>query len=281
MNCAQLENVFREAPLAGWSCTASGDYLSLQTPLRYPDGGVIEVFVETYGTDVVVTDFGEAARFLETHGIDPNRGATRRRLIELAISLGGATSSEGAVEIHVAKPSEIFEAALRLAQIITRIGDLVLSVRSGLGTTFSEEVEEFLRAALPSGEFRRNVTVWGKAAEHQIDLELIVPGQGLTLVEALSASTLGGATAQMTYTVAKFADIWHLGHQAPARVALLDDSVDVWTQPIRAQLQNFGAVYDWGERDELIRLFKPGPLQPAPPEIAPTQEGQDEQTSVW
>jgi hypothetical protein len=255
MNCAELAERVARSGLSGWKCAPGETFLRLQTPFRYSDGGWIEVFVETYANDLIVTDFGEAARFLEGHGIDPSRGATRRRLIELAIELGGATSTDGAIEIHVGNPDKLFEAALRLAQIMTRVGDLSLGARGALGATFPEELEEFLREKIPASHVERNAPVQGKITQHRVDLLVSVSDTHPAAIEALAATSANSARSQLAFTIQKFVDIRRRGLEAPTLVAVVDDSAEVWTRELRGQLENVSRVLDWEEREDLVQLI--------------------------
>lgn len=254
MNCADLARVIGAHPLAGWSCAVERDLLRLHSPMRYPDGGLIELFVEGGVAGFRVTDLGEAFRFLETSGIDPERSATRRQLIEMATRLGGAQLRDGEIMIEVDTPQGVFPAAQRLAQVITRVGDLVLFAKGTVGNSFSDAVEEFLRSVTVGIEFRRGELVRGRHAEHRVDL-VARSFHGVSVIEGLSAVTLAGANAQTAYTIQKFADIAALGETAPSRFAVLDDSAEVWTESFRKQLEQFSTVVDWERRDILAEAL--------------------------
>lgn len=254
MNCADLARAVSESPLVGWHCTSDRGFLRLDTPFRYPDGGIIELFVEERDGRFVVSDFGEAYRFLETNGIDPERSATRRQLIEMALRLGAAANVEGALEIAVADQQRVFPAALQLAQVITRVGDLVLLAKGAVGSTFSDTLEEFLKSSLVGVEVQRGQAIHGRAAVHRVDI-VARTMRGVSAIEGLSAITTTGANAQTAYTIQKFADIAALGADAPTRFAVLDNTGEVWTEPLRRQLEQFSVVVDWEHRDELIQAL--------------------------
>jgi hypothetical protein len=254
VNCDDLAQALRESPLEGWACAFERGHLRLLTPFRYPDGGLIELYVDDREGSLVVTDFGEAYRFLETNGIDPERSASRKQLIDLATRLGAAANVEGALEITVASPVEVFPAAMRLAQVITRVGDHVLFAKGAVGNTFSDTLEDFLRSALPSAEVRRGQVVQGRAAVHRVDI-VVRSARGIGAIEGLSAITTTGANAQTAYTIQKFADIAALGSAAPDRFAVLDNSGEVWADSLRRQLEQFAYVVDWEHRDELVQAL--------------------------
>jgi hypothetical protein len=252
MTCSDLAAALQSKPMAGWRCSPADDFLRLESPLRFADGGVIELYVEPRDGRFIVTDFGEAFRYLQTHGLDPLRSSVRAHFIALALSLGGATDDEGTIEIIVDEPGDILAAAVRLGQIMTRIADLSISAKGVAGGTFSEVVEEFLKTGLRGAEVRHGGTVQGRATTHQIDF-LVHSTNGTSAVEALSAVTANGANAQTAYTIQKFADIAAVGAGAPRRFAVLDDAGEVWTEALRRQLENFAVVVDWERRDVLLQ----------------------------
>lgn len=255
MNCDQLRAVVNANPLAGWRCVPGDGFLRLETSLRYADGGVIEVFIEERRGTLVVTDYGEAFRFLHTNGIDPTRSATRQQLIEMAAQLAGATLVDDAIEIRVESPSEVVGVAARLGQAIGRIADLSLQGTGPVGKTFSDTLEEFITSNVHGLEVQRGATLQGRAAKHQIDI-VVRSQRGISAIEGLSALTATGANAQTAYTIQKFADLAAIGHGAPDRYAVIDDSSDVWTDSLRRQLENFSTVVDWARRDDLLHYLE-------------------------
>ena len=46
MNCADFLAAMREDPLAGWQCVPDEGFVRIRTPLRYSDGGIVELYVE-------------------------------------------------------------------------------------------------------------------------------------------------------------------------------------------------------------------------------------------
>jgi hypothetical protein len=254
VKCSELVAALRADPLVGWSCDEADGFLRIRTPFRYSDGGIVELYAEQRQTGVLLTDLGEAFRFLQTYGLDPLRSALRRTIVDLAVELGGAQTSEGAIEILVPDGTRALEALVRLGQIVTRVADLALLARGSLAATFPDAVEEFLTANLRFSEVQRNGTIRGSAALHQLDF-VVRSRQRLTGIAALSAVTGNGANAQTAFTIQKFADIASVGPGAPQRITVIEDSGDVWSESLRKQLQNFSEVVDWERRDDLLQLI--------------------------
>lgn len=256
MNCSRFVDMVRSASLSSWGCSEDGAFLRIETPFRYPDGGTVELFLEQRGPNLLVTDYGEAFRFLEAGGIDPARSPARQKAIDLATKLSNARLDEGALEIVVHESSELLAAVVRLGQAVTRVADLSLLAKGTFVSTFSDVVEEFLKAATHGIEIQRGAVVRGSATSHQVDI-LARSQQGVSVVESLSAITPTGANSQTAFTIQKFADISALGAGAPGRFAILDNSAEVWSDSLRKQLARFADVVDWEQRDELAAAIAP------------------------
>lgn len=257
MNCADFLAAMREDPLAGWQCVPDEGFVRIRTPLRYSDGGIVELYVEERGDHVIITDFGESFRFLQSHGLHPLRSAVRRQIVDLALELGKATAVEDAIEIRIIDRRQLPEALLRLGQVVTRVADLALTAKGSLVATFPDAVEDYLRINLPDAELTRNGEVAGRATTHTFDL-VIHSMRGITALSALSAVSTNGASAQTAFTIRKLADIAALGRAAPDRITVIDDSSEVWSESLRAELANYSEVFDWDRRDDLVlRLTRP------------------------
>lgn len=251
MNCAQLAAAVKSAPLNGWACRVDGDFLRLETPLKFPDGGTVELYVEVRGSTFVASDFGEAFRFLESAGIDPLRSVTRGRMIDLAAQLGSASIDDGVIEIVSTSPEAVMSSLVRLGQVVTRVADLSLYSKGALGNTFSDELEDYLRIRTRGVEIRRLELVEGASETHRVDIVTRSGDRGVSAIEGLSALTASGANSQTAFTIKKFADIQAIGPGAPQRFAVLDNSSDVWTPPLRQQIARFADVIEWEKRDVL------------------------------
>ena len=252
MNCSGLRDALARAVADGWECADAGDFARLLTPFRYPDGSLVELYVEARqaGT-LVVTDYGEAFRFLETAGLDPLRSPARQKAIRSAVALSDATLTGGAIEVAVPPAADLFSAVIQIGQAVIRVADLALLARGAAVSTFAESVEEYLREHTRGVKVEANAVVQGaSAAPHQFDL-LLRSERGDTLVESLSSPTPVGAKTRAAFTVAKFADIFALGANSPRRVAVLDEGDGVWTDELRKQIGNFAEVYEWEARSAL------------------------------
>lgn len=140
-------------PLFVCSETSRGG-VRVRTPLLYPDGGVIDVFVVEGDDGLRVTDFGEALGWLRTVGGVGERSADQqRRLEEVCRCLGvGLRAGELAAGCDV---QEVGRAVVRLAQVAATVGNLgwirrplrvkVLDAEA-LGSLEGERVSAWLRA---------------------------------------------------------------------------------------------------------------------------------------
>lgn len=251
MTCDELLQSLRANPLAGWICQSQDDFLRLQLPMRYSDGGAIEVFVEERGAGFVVTDFGEAYRFLDSGGVDMTRSSTKRRIATLAAQLGEATENEGSFEIVVNAADRIAPAAIQLGQVISRVGDIMLLSKGALGSAFADQLADYLRESTRGVEITRHAPIEGAAQSWHVDI-LAKSMNRLAAVQCLSAVSPGGANAQSAFTIMKFLDMGRAAN-APHRFSVLDDDEsDVWSINLRQQLATVCDVVDWQQRDQVV-----------------------------
>lgn len=98
----------------------------VRTPLVYPDGGIIDVFVMDRHGDYRVTDLGETLGWLRMQSVDAGRTAEQTRIIEDTCQTLGVNLHQGQLLLRVETESSIAEAVLRIGQAAARISDLLL-----------------------------------------------------------------------------------------------------------------------------------------------------------
>ena len=72
-----------------FECRRQGRYVRVRTPLLYPDGGVVDVFVRERDGHIAVTDLGEALGWLRQQTLDGKRSPKQQRLLQdVCLTLG-------------------------------------------------------------------------------------------------------------------------------------------------------------------------------------------------
>lgn len=96
----------------------------VRTPMMYPDGGIVDVFVLERGDGYIVTDFGDALGWLQMQSV--NRGLTNRQNVlirDVCRTLRVKLFQEQLV-LREIKSEELGDAVMRLAQAVVRVSDV-------------------------------------------------------------------------------------------------------------------------------------------------------------
>ena len=94
-----------------FSCVDVNGFTRIRTPFLYPDGDVIDLFVQNLNGAMTITDLGETLRWLRSQSIAPRRTPKQTKLIE---------------DVCLNHGLEFYKGML-LASIITRAGGAIAS----------------------------------------------------------------------------------------------------------------------------------------------------------
>lgn len=130
MNARAVRIAIKRSSPALLQCTpAPHGAVRVRTPLVYPDGGVIDVFVIADGAQRTLTDHAEALGWLRTQLGGARLSRARRRLVEDTCQTLGLTLDRGALVLRLDDDVSA-EAVLRVAQGAARVADLWLAERA-------------------------------------------------------------------------------------------------------------------------------------------------------
>ena len=135
--CETLSGLFECTP-------APRQSVRVRTPLMYPDGGIVDVFVLEDGGQRRVTDFGETLGWLRMQSVDGRRTPRQKELIEDTCQTLGVEVFRGQLVLRLHADDEIGEAVLRLAQAAVRVSDLWFTLRARPTKTTAKEVNQWL-----------------------------------------------------------------------------------------------------------------------------------------
>ena len=118
---------------------APRDGIRVRTPLLFPDGGVIDVYVLERDGAYTVTDFGDAAGWLGLQTVSQNRSPRQRELIaDTCRTLGIELKGEVLVLRKVLSPG-LADAVIRVAQAEARVADVWFTMRQSLGGAIPDD----------------------------------------------------------------------------------------------------------------------------------------------
>jgi hypothetical protein len=140
-----------------------------------------------------------------------------------------------------------------MGQAMTRVGDLLFIAREYTPRFFRDDVKDFLaEQKLPVEDAPEIV---GRSLQnYTLDFRIRRASTPL-LVKTLTTGSRAAAETLVNGTVRMFLDISRSGVD-DARVAVLDDSEDVWTTPQINILQSLGNLVLWSAPQDLVDLAR-------------------------
>jgi hypothetical protein len=182
--CAAVAKGLGEA----FECRPQGQYLRVRTPLLYPDGGVVDVFVRERDADIAVTDLGEALGWLRQQTVGGKRSPKQQRLLQDICLTLGVELFRGQLLARAANGAGLTDLILRVAQAAMRVGDLWFTTRTKSLESVADEVADYLQEQhMP---YERAVKLAGRSGrDWTLDFQVHAPGRSaLVFVLASGAS---------------------------------------------------------------------------------------------
>jgi hypothetical protein len=235
---------------------AAQEGVRVRTPLLYPDGGVVDVFVLERNGRYIVTDFGDALGWLRMQSVSVRRSRKQQLLIDDVCQTLGIEFSSGQLTLRSGGDDELGETVLLLAQAVVRVSDLWFTLRARSVETTADEVSDWLREKqIP---FDRAVRQPGRSGQHwTIDFRTRA-SERTSLVFLLSTGSRPAVRRITERVLAGCVDLSHLKVSEPnlGFVSLFDDTSDVWREEDFALVNTTSEIALWSRPDELEQLLK-------------------------
>ena len=107
------------------------DDVQVITPLIYPDGGLVDVFVVKRGGQYVVTDYGDAHGWLRMQSWGGELAPRQEELIARACRGLGVDLDHGRLSLCCEDAAELAQTILLVAQAVLRVAHVRLALHSG------------------------------------------------------------------------------------------------------------------------------------------------------
>ena len=227
----------------------------VRTPMMFPDGGIVDVFVLERGDTYIVTDFGDALGWLSVQSVSRNRSRRQNLLIEDVCQTLRVDLYRGQIVLRNVERDDLGEGVIRVAQAAVRISDLWFTMRTQTFQTTADDVEEWLyEKRIP---FEREVKQSGRSnRDWTIDFRT-AHTKRTSLVFLLSTGSRGSVRRITEHVVAGCVDLSHLKSAQPelAFVSLFDDTQDVWRDEDFSMVSAVSEVAHWSRPDEVERIL--------------------------
>ena len=239
-----------------FECTpAPQEGVRVRTPLMYPDGGMVDVFVLEKGGRYSVTDFGETLGWLRMQSMSARRSSKQNRMVEDTCQTLGVELHRGQLMLRSGSADVLGEAVLRLAQAAVRVSDLWFTLRTRAVETVADEVNDWLLEKEIS--FDRVVKRYGRSGRNwTIDYQTRT-GNRTSLIFLLSTGSRGAARRITEHVLAGCFDLSHLkaGQPSVELVSLFDDTEDVWREEDFNLVEQQSEIARWSRPDEFERIL--------------------------
>ena len=256
MNAVDLCGEVREGLSALYECSpAPRDGVRVRTPMMYPDGDIVDIFVLERDGSYTLTDFGETLAWLRMQSISSRRTSRQIRLIDDVCQTLGVELSRGQLVLRSIGAAELSEAVVRLAQAAVRVSDIWFTLRNRSFYSASEEVGEWLIEK--HIKFDQGVRQTGRSGrDWSIDFRTYA-AEHTSLVFLLSTGSHNAARRITEHVVAGCVDLSHLrsGQPPVAFVSLFDDSSDVWRHEDFRMVESLSEVAMWSRPDEFEAIL--------------------------
>ena len=240
-----------------FECTAAPqEGVRVRTPLMYPDGGVVDVFVLERNGGCQVTDFGEALGWLRMQSVSVRRSPKQNRMVEDACQTLGVELHHGQILLRSDAPESLGAAVLRVAQAAVRVSDLWFTLRTRSVETVAEEVHDWLLEREVS--FERAVKQRGRSGRTwTIDYRTRTDDR-TALVFLLSTGSRGAARRIAEHVLAGCVDLSHLtvGRPDHVFVSLFDDTQDIWREEEFSLVEQYSEIARWSRPDEFEQTLR-------------------------
>lgn len=252
LQCQRVREMLQAQLSPMFDCREENGRLVIVTPFEHPDGDLMEFHVTQEGGQLVVSDLAETLATLAAYRFDVESTPKRRKLFESVIRDLGAHYFQGEIRLPLVSPDELVPALMRLSQAALRTSDLLFTSRYGAGTTFKEEVEEFLAERNVPHETDYKLT--GRSGQ-TYTLDFYIERRQPLALEALSTASSGYAEQLVSRTVRMWYDLKRVDGRF-VYATVLDDTEDVWKEQQIEILTSLSELVVWSEREKLAELAK-------------------------
>ena len=254
MNSVELCNSISNGLPELFRCSPAPDEgVRVRTPLMYPDGGIVDVFVLKRGDFYQITDFGETLGWLRMQSVSKRRSKKQNLMVEDVCHTLGIKLSQGQMMLRSETNENIGERVLRVAQAAVRVSDLWFTLRTRAVETMADEVNEWLsERKIP---FERDVRKRGRSGrEWNIDYRTRV-NEKTSLVFLLSTGSRATAPRITEHVLASCIDLSHFEPPKPQLVSVFDDTQDIWREEDFKLVEEGSKIACWSRPDKFEQML--------------------------
>jgi len=234
-----------------FECSRVNQYTRIRTPFAYPDGDLIDLFLDDTNGSVVLTDLGETFRWLSSQAVSERRSKKQLEAISDIVLASGVEQFRGMLQIAIRNQSEFANAVASLSQAALRVADLWFTFQGRGPDVVVEEVADFLKAKKVL--FERSPILRGRSGNSwRLDF-FTKTARRHALVKVLFTGNKAAARRMAEHVVAQWVDLQDRKHTDQTKfVSLFDDRYDVWGQEEFRLVESLSEVAYWSHPEEFV-----------------------------
>ena len=228
----------------------------VQTPLMYPDGGIVDVFILERQNEYVLTDFGETLGWLRMQSASDSLSPRQSGFVNDVCRTLGIRLERGQLTLRINKNDALGEAVLRLAQAVVRVSDIRFTFQRQRPQTTAKDVENWLREKRI--HFRRSVRLRGRSLKNwRVNFETRSDNR-ISMVFLMRARNRSAVLRITEHVATACRDLDYLKDtQSDTHfVSLFDDSQDVWRQEDYNLMKQVSTIALWSQPDEFEHILR-------------------------
>lgn len=264
MNPDDLCESLRARLSALFECTSAPQgSIRVRTPFMYPDGDIVDVFVEERDGRPVVTDYGESLGWLQMQSLRDQLTGNQLQMVEDVCLTLGVELDRGQLTLRCADVSALGDAIHRLGQAAVRVSDIWFTLRNRAVASVADEVDAWLRER--KFDSKRNARREGRSGRTwTVDYEVVAEAQ-TSHVFLLTTGSQTWARRLSERVVAACTDLSHLTFQKTdaSFVSLFDDTVNVWRDEDFALVAPLSRIAVWSQPEEFEQVLTTSSPPPA------------------
>lgn len=236
-----------------YSCATVNGYQRIRTPFLYPDGDVIDVFVDEKDP-LTVSDLGETMRWLRMQSLSNKRSPKQDKMIQDICMTHGLEFYKGMLHARVLPGTNLAETVMRVAQGSLRVADIWFTMRTRSVESVNDEVSSFFDEVGVS--YQRGQKTPGRSGKIWTpDFHTRTPEKS-SLIYVLSTGSKAAAKGAVEHVHTAWYDLSAIQlSEGIQLVSLFDDTLDVWTESDFMLMEELSVVARWSSRDEFAEMI--------------------------
>lgn len=236
-----------------YSCAPVNGYQRIRTPFLYPDGDVIDVFVEQ-SDPLTVSDLGETLRWLRMQSLSTKRSPKQDKMIQDICMTHGLELYKGSLNARVRQDKDLAETVTRVAQGALRVADLWFTMRTRSVESVNDEVSSFFDEVGVS--YERGGKTPGRSGKIWTPDFHTRTAEKSSMIYVLSTGSKAAAKGAVEHVHTAWFDLSAIQRSEGIQlVSLFDDTMDVWSESDFRLMEELSTVARWSNRDEFAAVI--------------------------